>query len=88
MANTNENVNVVVTRSPKSVGISIALTLFFGPLGMFYSTIIGAIIMSIITLIVGIFTMGIGLIIIWPINVIWAAIATNSYNKKLMGGNI
>jgi len=88
MANTNENVNVVVTRSPKSVGISIALTLFFGPLGMFYSTIIGAIIMSIITLIVGIFTMGIGLIIIWPINVIWAAIATNSYNKKLMRGNI
>ena len=88
MANTNENVNVVVTRSPKSVGISIALTLFFGPLGMFYSTIIGAITMSIITLIVGIFTMGIGLIIIWPINVIWAAIATNSYNKKLMRGNI
>lgn len=88
MANTNENVNVVVTRSPKSVGISIALTLFFGPLGMFYSTIIGAIIMSIITLIVGIFTMGIGLIIIWPINVIWAAISTNSYNKKLMRGNI
>ena len=88
MANTNENVNVVVTRSPKSVGISIALTLFFGPLGMFYSTIIGAIIMSIITVIVGIFTMGIGLIIIWPINVIWAAIATNSYNKKLMRGNI
>lgn len=88
MANTNENVNVVVTRSPKSVGISIALTLFFGPLGMFYSTIIGAIIMSIITLIVGIFTMGIGLIIIWPINVIWAAIAANSYNKKLMRGNI
>lgn len=88
MANTNENVNVVVTRSPKSVGICIALTLFFGPLGMFYSTIIGAIVMSIITLIVGIFTMGIGLIIIWPINVIWAVIATNSYNKKLMRGNI
>ncbi len=88
MANTNENVNVVVTRSPKSVGISIALTLFFGPLGMFYSTIIGAIIMSIISIIVGIFTMGIGLLVIWPINVIWAAIATNSYNKKLMSGNI
>ncbi len=88
MANINENVNVIVTRSPKSMGISIALTLFFGPLGMFYSTIIGAIIMSIITLIVGIFTMGIGLIVIWPINVIWAAIATSSYNKKLMKGNI
>lgn len=88
MATTNENVNVVVTKSPKSMGISIALTLFFGPLGMFYSTIAGAIIMIIIDVIVGIFTMGFGLLLTWPIQVIWAAIATSSYNKKLMRGNI
>lgn len=88
MATTNENVNVVVTKSPKSMGISIALTLFFGPLGMFYSTIAGAIIMIIIDVIVGIFTLGFGLLLTWPIQVIWAAIATSSYNKKLMRGNI
>lgn len=88
MATTNENVNVVVTKSPKSMGISIALTLFFGPLGMFYSTIAGAIIMIIIDVIVGIFTLGFGLLFTWPIQVIWAAIATSSYNKKLMRGNI
>lgn len=88
MATTNENVNVVVTKSPKSMGISIALTLFFGPLGMFYSTISGAIIMAIIDIIVGIFTFGIGLLVTWPIQVIWAAISTSSYNKKLMRGNI
>lgn len=88
MATTNENVNVVVTRSPKSVGISIALTLFFGPLGMFYSTVAGAIVMIIIDLIVGILTLGIGLLVTWPIQVIWAAIATSSYNKKLMRGGI
>lgn len=45
MATENQNVNVVVTKSPKSVGIAIALSLFFGPLGMFYSTVLGAIVM-------------------------------------------
>ena len=59
MATENQNVNVVVTRSPKSVGIAIALALFFGPLGMFYSTILGAIIMLIVNVIVGIFTLGV-----------------------------
>lgn len=88
MANTNENVNVVITKSPKSMGISIALTLFFGPLGMFYSTILGAIVMIIIDIIVGIFTFGLGLLVTWPIQVIWAAIATSMYNKKLMKGEI
>lgn len=70
------------------MGISIALTLFFGPLGMFYSTIAGAIIMIIVDIVVGILTFGIGLLVTWIIQVIWAAIATSSYNKKLMRGNI
>lgn len=88
MATTNENVSVIVTRSPKSMGVSLLLTFLFGPFGMFYSTITGAIIMIIIDLIVGIFTMGIGLIITWPIKMIWAGIATKSYNNKLMRGQI
>lgn len=70
------------------MGISIALTLFFGPLGMFYSTILGAIVMIIIDIIVGVLTLGLGLLVTWPIQVIWAAIATSMYNKKLMKGEI
>ena len=58
MATENQNVNVVVTKSPKSVGIAIALSLFFGPLGMFYSTVLGAIVMIIVNLIVGLLTFG------------------------------
>lgn len=88
MENTNENVNVVITKSPKSMGISIALAVLFGPIGMFYSTILGAIIMIIVDLIVGIFTLGFGLLLTWPIHIIWAAIATSMYNKKLMKGKI
>jgi len=87
MSQENRKPNVVITKSPKSVGVAIALSLFFGPLGMFYSTIIGAIIMGIISIIVGIITVGFGLIVTIPIGVIWAAIAASSYNRKLMSGN-
>lgn len=88
MATENQNVNIVVTKSPKSVGIAIALALFFGPLGMFYSTIIGAIIMFFVNIIVGIFTLGVGLFVTIPIGVIWAAIAASSHNSKLMSGRM
>src|SRR5712691_3498301 len=47
----------VVAISPKNVGVAILLTLFFGPLGMFYSTVTGAIIMCIVTLFVGLGTL-------------------------------
>ena len=77
---------VVVMTPTKSAGVAIILTVLFGPLGMFYSTIWGAIIMSILTLIVGIVTVGLGLIVMWPIAIIWGAVAAGSYNKKLASG--
>lgn len=67
----------------KSMGISILLTVLFGPIGMFYSTIVGAIVMIIISAIVGFVTLGLGLLVTWPICVIWGALAVKSYNKKL-----
>lgn len=77
---------VVVVQSTKSMGVSIILTVLFGPLGMFYSTVIGAIVMAILSVIVAVFTVGIGLIITWPICIIWGAVATSSHNKKLLAG--
>lgn len=82
----NEQPKIVVVTSPKSVGIAILLTILFGPLGMLYSTIGGAIIMAVISVVVGLPTFGIGLIFTWPICVIWAVVATKSYNKKLLAG--
>ena len=76
----------VVTTSTKSMGVAIILTVLFGPLGMLYSTIPGGIIMFIISSIVALLTAGIGLILTWPICIIWAAAATSSYNKKLFQG--
>lgn len=76
----NKTVNV-----GKSVGASIALTFFFGPLGMFYSTVTGAIIMLVLYLVIGLFTLGLGLIVLHPIAIIWGAVEVSNYNKKLAG---
>ena len=76
----------IVVTSTKNMGVSIILTVLFGPLGMLYSTILGGIIMGVISLIVAIFTLGFGLIVTWPICIIWAAVATSSYNRKLLAG--
>lgn len=74
---------VVAVRPVKSAGISIILTVFLGPLGMFYSTITGAIIMTIVSLPLAVVTFGLGLIVTWPICIIWGALAASSYNKKV-----
>jgi hypothetical protein len=79
---TNGPPTVVLTR--KSVGIAIILTTLLGPLGMFYSTVCGALAMMAVSLIVALFTFGLGLLITWPICIIWGAAAASSYNEKLM----
>ena len=73
----------IIVKAEKSMGITILLTIFFGPLGMLYSTVTGAIVMIIVNVIVAIITLGFGLFITWPVCIIWAAIATNKYNKSL-----
>jgi hypothetical protein len=73
----------VIIRTQKSVGAALALTFFFGPLGMLYSTISGGIIMLIISGIVALFTLGFGLLIVWPICIVWAVVAANNHNKKM-----
>lgn len=74
----------VVVTSTKSVGIAIILTVLFGSLGMFYSTIWGAIIMTVLSIIVAVLTLGVGLLVTWPISIIWGAVAASSYNKQLL----
>ena len=73
-----------VVISTKSPGIAILLTILFGPIGMFYSTIPGAILMCLVSLVVGVLTLGLGLLLTWPICVLWAALAANAYNKKVL----
>ncbi len=75
----------IVVVSTKSAGLAILLAVLFGPLGLLYSTIMGAAVMFIVNIIAAVVTMGFGLILTWPICGIWAFVAVNSYNKKLLG---
>jgi len=84
MSDENKATQQIIVTSTKSVAISLILTFLFGALGMLYSTIWGAIIMIVVSIIVAAVTLGMGLFLVWPICMIWGALAAASYNKKLL----
>ena len=91
----------LVTKSPKSIGIAILLTLLLGPIGLFYASVSGGLIMTITPIVLFLLLItgtlqensilvewSAGLLIIfaltyWLINIIWAVISVNSYNKEI-----
>ncbi|MBM7841621.1 zinc ribbon domain-containing protein [Herpetosiphon giganteus] len=77
-------VGPVIVTSQKSVGLSLVLTFFFGPLGMFYSTVGGALAMIAITIILSALTFGAGLVLAWPIAMIWGAVAASQHNQRVI----
>jgi hypothetical protein len=74
---------MVIVKGEKSMGVTILLTFLFGPLGMLYSTITGGIVMFFLGGLILLITLGFAIFIIWPICIIWAAVATSNYNKNL-----
>ena len=69
-------------QQPKSVGVALLLTFLFGPFGMFYSTVTGAVVMLIISISLAVCTFGISLFITWPICMAWAAFAAAESYKN------
>jgi len=80
---------IIVVGNSKSIALAIILALFFGPLGMLYSTVPGAAIMFFVKLVVvclGVFTLGIGfllLLITQPACVVWAASSAANHNSRI-----
>jgi hypothetical protein len=66
----------------KSMILSLVLTFFFGPFGMLYSTVLGALIMLAAYIGIGIVTLGWGIAILHPIAMVWGAWAVHSYNEN------
>lgn len=58
--------------------IAVLLAVLFGPLGLFYATRAGGMLMSFVTLVAGIGTMGVALIFAWPVCILWAYVVTAS----------
>ncbi len=76
--------NVIVIGNQKSTGTAFILAFLFGPLGLLYASTAGGIIMFFGGLIIGVVTLGIGLLFIWPICIIWAVVAVQNSNKNSM----
>ena len=79
---------IVNGRPPKSVGLAFVLTFFFGPLGVFYSSITGGLVLTIggffVGLIFALVTLGFGLFVYWPAlwiaSIVWGCVAASSPN--------
>ena len=89
---------VVYVKSEKNPGLAILLVILFGPFGMFYSTITGALIMLIVAPILGflvlVYTIAhnesnfgsvliLEIIIFYITCMIWAASAANKHNRDI-----
>ncbi len=74
---------VVLMPPRKSVGVALVLTFFFGPFGMFYSTVAGALFMLAVLIfggmVVGILTFGLAWLVWWPmvwlVSMVWGCLA-------------
>lgn len=73
--------HLIRARRGKSPGIAFLLTLLFGPIGLFYSSTVGGIFMVTIALIVGLVTMGWGILLTWPVSIVWGVIATIAHSR-------
>ena len=91
----SERMNVVVTDNSattallavsqkKSMGVALILTILFGPLGLLYATVPGGLVLLLLTFVIGIATLGVGFLFGWIVSIIWAVIAVNSHNEKIM----
>lgn len=68
----------------KSLLVAILLTVFLGPIGLFYASVVGALIMLVITALIGFLTFGFGLFVPYVICIVWPVIAVNSHNKTIL----
>jgi hypothetical protein len=64
-------------REPKEVRTAVLLALFLGPLGLMYTSVGGGLFALFLMIVLGIFTVGIGLIPVWLLCVLWAWLSSS-----------
>lgn len=73
---------VIAGLNRKSAGVAFLLSFLFGPLGLFYASVTGGLVMLALSIIIGIITLGFGLVLTWIGSIVWAMIAVNKYNEN------
>lgn len=72
--------------APKSAGVALLLTFFFGPLGMLYSTMGGALVMFGLTLLL--FWSVLAIPFLWLGAMVWGVAAVSSSNAAVAAGRV
>ena len=75
----------VLVKERKSLLVALLLTILFGPFGLFYVSVPGALILIVIGLIVGPFTFFVGSFLMWPLSIVWAFLAV-LFSRPAGGG--
>ena len=70
----------------KSVTLALVLTLFFGPLGLFYVSAWGAVALVTLTAVAIVPTLGFVLIFVWPASMVWAALVASKQHNDFVHG--
>jgi hypothetical protein len=70
----------------KSVFLAVVLTFFFGPLGLFYASASGAVVLIVAAAVGVVPTLGYVLIFVWPASMVWGAIAASNRHNAFIGG--
>jgi len=72
----------------RSVLLAVVLTVLFGPLGLFYATVWGALALITLAAIGVVPTMGFVLIFVWPASIAWAIIAAANQHKTFLRAQV
>lgn len=72
----------VVLIQPKSLLVAFLLTFFFGPLGLLYVTVGGALIFLLVTLVLMLATGGAFGFIAWIISMVWGLVGASNHNQR------
>ena len=75
------DLHLIRARNGKSLGLAFLLALVLGPFGLIYSSVVGAIFMVTIALIIALVTMSWGVLLTWPVSIVWAVIATIAHER-------
>ncbi len=68
-------------RSPINVRTAVLLAVIFGPLGLFYTSIAGGLFCLFLLIVLGLFTVGIGILPVWMVSVLWAYVAATHSHR-------
>jgi len=69
-------------RQPKDVRTAVLLALFLGPLGLMYTSVGGGLFTLFLMIVLGLFTVGIGIVPVWMLSVLWAYLSA-SHSRQL-----